>query len=269
MGQIDKKADEQKVIDAILGMHPRFKDYEIVKNEERPDFIISNGTTTVGLEHCLIDTMLDGTYTKKKNKPPASLSKQFEKCAHDLSVKYKNMSIADIENEAIGELEKFATRIFNATSQFEQRIFEYKWTHVVLSHAIKTAHYREAMPNNSELGLVCEVPLPHTGYDWLVQMVDEENFHKQRICGLPITYIMWAISILALQKNAFDFIIIVTRSLNFKDIRIREYRQTDLLNIPIYCGFKPDCLYDSALVSMNLIEDKTSKKESEEKTKCQ
>ncbi len=52
-----RKSDKQKILELChVGkfMCSYFDDYEIVKVSERPDFLISNGKVTVGLEHQLI-----------------------------------------------------------------------------------------------------------------------------------------------------------------------------------------------------------------------
>lgn len=236
---MSKSDNEQKIVNEVLDKLSYFKGYKIVDDGESPDFIVSNSVHSIGLEHCLIDTMLDVSPVVKRKKPPASVSRQIETKIHRMCEKDKGLSLADV-NAVVDDI-KALIQLYNKTlSDFRLPVFELAWFYGIFSHACKIKTYRDRLPEDAELGLVCEIDLPFTEHDWLVQKFEDSECHRQRICGIPMTPFMRDIVFMFVSSFGFDFLIVVTKSLCISsDTHVVMYRPSDMNQIPVYFGFAP------------------------------
>lgn len=240
---MSKAAEERETINAILHNSSYFSGYEVCESE-RPDFILTKGDDSIGLEHCLIDTLLDSAPVLSKHKAPASISRQNEAILHKIFNEFSGDKIFGNEDNALHAIERVINSNLSAEHKFSSIMFECAWLHGILSHLQKVDSYltNENLFANKRVGLVCEVPLPSSKYDWRVKKTNNASWFNQRICGLPLTQFMRLVLIMALTSTSishFDFVIVVTRGLNFSDVRVKMYDLKTAIASPIYADFEP------------------------------
>lgn len=242
---MSKAVEERKTIDAILHNSSYFSGYKVCESE-RPDFVLTKGNDSIGLEHCLIDMLLDDKPLLDKHKAPASVLRQNEAILRKIFNEFSGDKIFGNEDDALHAIERVINSNLAAAHEFSLIVFEYAWSYGILSHLQKIDSYfaNEDLLANKRIGLVCEVSLPPSKYDWRVKKINDALWSNQRICGLPLTYLMKSVLIMALSSapipySHFDFVVVVTRGLDFSDVRVKMYDLKTAIASPIYVDFKP------------------------------
>lgn len=242
---MSKAAEERKTIDAILHNSSYFSGYRVCESE-RPDFVLTKGDDSIGLEHCLIDMLLDDKPLLDKRKTPASVSRQNEAILRKIFDEFSGNKIFGNEDNALHAIERVINSNLAAEHEFSSIVFEYAWRHGISSHLRNVDSYfaNENLFVNKCIGLVCEVPLPPSKYDWCVKKTNDALWSNQRICGLPLTQFMRLVLVMALTSTPisylhFDFVVVVTRGLDFADVRVKMYDLKTAIASPIYVDFKP------------------------------
>lgn len=149
--------------------------------KERPDIVYKYGLNIIGIEHFLLDTIMD----VKNN----SYSRQLDKNKIDLYNTYHN-NIENKELDAMKQISNIVKNYFNYTNNFDYNEF------IVRLHDIKKHHntkeYKSNLTNtfpNTKitLGIIIEIPY-NNSYNNLWKVVEQNNkTHYQAIKGIPIT----------------------------------------------------------------------------------
>lgn len=148
------------------------------EHQERPDFIFLDGDRKIGLEHFLIDTLL--------NEKQDSQSRHREHDIYKVYDKYKDGGYDRDPEGARQGIEDLVNKDLKTETDFDYRVFMTVFTEVFSKHLSRVEAYRAE--GIDSLGFLMEIRVPRMEY-----LVTDMNLrtHKQRLNEFPITTDMW------------------------------------------------------------------------------
>ena len=167
--------------------------------KERPDIVYKYDSNIIGIEHFLVDTIMD----VKNN----SYSRQLDKNNIDIYNTYHN-NIENNELDAMNQISNTCKNQFNYTNNFDYNKFITRLHDIKKHHNTKEykSNLINAFPNiKITLGIIIEIP--YNSHNNLWKVIEQNNkTHDQAIKGIPITTDFK--DELAELANDVDFIII-------------------------------------------------------------
>lgn len=232
----DKKIDEQYCLSAVLNSVEFLSNYCIAEQTESPDFVITNGTKRIGVEHFLVDT----NYIIRVKKSCSgevqfeSESRQYGKSVANIVDSYKKHND---DSQALKEVQELINCSFKLQDSFSCLEFLYYFFEMVLSHAQKIARYKSHCSLDS-VGFICEIPISDCRYLWDVTV--NKQTYLQKIESIPMTKLMWWLISKLLERKEIEFFAIVTVPALTSD-----ERRNNLTRVVCYtCDDNPSLLYD-------------------------
>lgn len=166
------------------------------EHQERPDFIFLNGDKRIGLEHFLIDTLL--------NEKQDSQSRHREHDIYKVYDKYKDGGCDRDPEGARQNTENLINKNLKAETDFDYQIFISTFTKVFNNHLSRVEEYRSQ--GLESLGFLMEIQVPQMEY--LVTDINlkmQPHKYKQYLNEFPLTVDMWKV---VSQFDKIDFLII-------------------------------------------------------------
>ena len=149
--------------------------------KERPDIVYKYDSNIIGIEHFLLDTIMD----VKNN----SYSRQLDKNKIDLYNTYHN-NIENKELDAMKQISNIVKNYFNYTNNFDYNEFIARLHDIKKHHNTKEykSNLTNTFPNTKIiLGIIIEIPYNNSCNN-LWRVVEQNNkTHYQTIKGIPIT----------------------------------------------------------------------------------
>ncbi|HUM83073.1 MAG TPA: hypothetical protein PLN48_04760 [Lachnospiraceae bacterium] len=162
------------------------------KHQERPDFIFLDGDKRIGLEHFLIDTLL--------NEKQDSQSRHREHDIYKVYDKYKDGGYDRDPEGARQGIEDLVNKDLKTETDFDYRVSMNTFMEVFDKHLSRVEEYRSQ--GLDRLGFLMEIRVPRMEY--LVTDMSLRT-HKQCLNDFPLTADMWQV---ISQFDKIDFLII-------------------------------------------------------------
>lgn len=179
-------------------------------DQERPDFILSDGTEEIGLEHFLIDTLWDN----------GSQSRKTAKCLELISTAYKKQ--VNDEIDTVSGIADVVIDCMNAYKNFSYDTFINNFRRVFNKHLSNISTYKKNGLN--KIGFLIEISV--FDFDYIINERDGSS-NEEHIKGIPFTYDMWDI---INQFDDVDFVIVTVLKINSNKNKSYYFDKTHIPN---------------------------------------
>lgn len=216
---------------------------EIVECES-PDFIIKRNAENIGVEHFIIDTLIEKKKISRSRSRQSEIQRTFDKY-HD--------NLDGNDEQALGEIQNIVQADIDAVQNFDYNKFVSEFERIIKQHAKKTQEYKRN--NLTEIVFLIEIPISRMK---LVGINKEFKLSKIKGRKFPITEGM--IKVLKQVKQDVDFIIISIMRDDYKRVPFSVYafdciridESIDSMKNDIYMKFTYDLQLDPVKAKVNL-----------------
>ena len=173
---------------------------EIVESES-PDFLIKNEGGVIGVEHFLIDTLLERKNNSRSRSRQSEMKRTFKRF---------NKNIDGNEEKALSEVQSIIQADMDCVQNFDYNNFIKEFKRIVMEHTAKARNYKQIHKELTKIMFLIEINISKNK---MIGYVNNEMIDIKGRC-LPFTNEMLNVLKIALDK--VDYIVISVMHENYK-----------------------------------------------------
>ena len=219
---------------------------------ERPDFIIKRNAENIGVEHFMIDTLIEKKTNSRSRSRQSEIQRTFDRY-HD--------NLDGNDEQALREIQNIVQADVDAVQNFDYNRFISEFERIIKQHAEKTQEYKKK--KLTEIVFLIEIPISRTKLVGIDRGLKLSTIKGRKF---PITEEM--IKIIKQVNHDVNFIIISIMRDDYKRVPFSVYafdcrkidESLDSMKNDIYMKFTYDRQLTPVKAKVNLKLEKNNKK---------